>query len=220
MSNQFEADDTEHLCTLLTMIFRDDNFSYGTGCCISGVIDNNHDQSYINITPNGSSIIMPDRGSVNIHPLTRVIFWTVMLKLNPGFGSLFSSYHQNKLQSDLTQAGLLRNNFNSAYYAYNYMVDVVRNLKLDIYASDDDNEFRRLAFHLICIAVFRNGWNGTSTKGCVQLYYGGSMKEIKFSSEDILSFNNVEYPCDCVKGTFQSFLEKMVNNEAQISQPM
>ncbi len=68
------------------------------------------------------------------------------------------------------------------------------------------------SFHLILLAVLKNGWCGISTKGYTSLNYLGIDERIKFESGSHLSFKNVVDYAHYVRYIFHFFLELMVNN--------
>jgi hypothetical protein len=67
-------------------------------------------------------------------------------------------------------------------------------------------------FHLILLAVLKNGWNGTSIKGYTKINYLDRDEKVKFCSGGYLSFKQVVDYAYYMRHIFNVFLETMIDD--------
>lgn len=220
--NEHVCDTVAHLRTLI-MIISNNTIHITKNNCIGAVEIIRGAPQYIHITPGGSLIIGTYGQGCCKHPLTRILFWTAMLKKHPDFMSLFTDHYLIPLISDLK-----RHNF-ICCTDYNSLQDIIKDFDLDAcilcrkaslgkrqvvrswgrsnYNYDNCGHNNCYNYHLLLLAVLRNGWKGDSDHGRTTLNYRGVDLDAKFDCGDNLSFGPVCGYVYYIRGSFSTFLD-------------
>jgi len=172
------------------------------------LIQNN--PQYVHITPDSSHI--PGSygyGQCN-HPLTRVLFWRVILHTRPELRVLFDTHYRVPLYHDLIKHGFIHKYCDSI----EKMVETF-DTSICIQCMQDPSMQSRSNFcdhghynyHLLLLAVLQNGWHGTITKGYTELKYCGHTEKVEFEAGDFLSFRRTVDYAYFIRGSFRYFLK-------------
>lgn len=217
-----EGENIAHLSSLLNFIFRYElPFNIVNDSCLHGSYVLYDYTQYIQITPIGSSVIGRDGGGICRHPLTRIIFWTVLLKKQPKYLSLFDTYYKDQLNKDLKRHKFISTDGTDNCNTLEQMVKAF-NTDICIYCTKSGkfihncNDCLNYNFHLMLLAVMKNGWHGTSEFGYTTLSYRKMEEKIKYTSGYNLSFRGVIGYFYYIRHLFHEFLLMMTDKFIEI----
>lgn len=209
-----EAGDANHIRYLLKLIIKevDSSFHISEDFSLNGVINKSSvSPIYIHITPLGSSIIsnISINNGVCVHPLARLLFWSFLLRFEPCYISLFNDHYKERLNLDLMKYNFIEHKADNI----KEMVDLF-NTQICIGCCKEPTltcrDYIGFNFHLILLAVLKNGWHGTSTEGYTRLNYLGVYEKIKFLSGGYLSFKQAVDYAYYFRHIFNVFLETII----------
>jgi hypothetical protein len=186
------CDPSAHLMVLLDLAMNTHNFLVPTKKrYLGGVSVINGTPQYVHITPGGSFITGQYGQGTCRHPLTRILFWTILLKHRPEFQQLYTRQYQQILLDDLARYRFgtgetlpdLITNFNTNLS----LATGAATTRLCIYpirgwgdqpvVKAKTYEFEQhYKLHLLILSLLRTGW-----KGRTKIYYCGD--KITFTLE-------------------------------------
>ena len=201
--NTGEELETHHLEIVLKHIYKDE-FHINKDIC-SCSVEEYKDLWYIHITPRGSYIV-GNKADISLHPLTRIIFWAMMLKKHPDHVDIFNEYYRKWLNNDLKEYSLIKDDCDT-------LQEMIDNFDTSKCICKDMCNDKCMAynFHLILLAVLKHGWKGNHTKGKTMIKYKIFEEQIKFESGATLSFRQSDYFW-YMRHLFHQFLILMVDN--------
>jgi len=224
------CDETSHMRVLLSVAINPKIAIHATkNNCLGAVIVVRQQSQLIHIHPGGFLISGNCGQGICRHPLTRIIFWFLILIKRPRFISIFNTHYLSQLNDDLiankfieTPCGTIKEmikRFNTQICVkcgeesatYSYFDIRTFNSSCQAYGSLCDSHKDHYNYHLLLFSVLRNGWNGSSQEGWSILKYRDVKQRVKFVTGEILSFRECDYP-HYIQTLFSDFLSIFVNH--------